>query len=546
MARKLVRRLDLLCVCPYLHTLAIADFVSGTWNALGQQLTDEKVYHALDELAKANIHITNLIIDDNWQALDYRGPSQFQHGWREFEADRQTFPDGLKKTISNIRDKHPHIQHIAVWHAIMGYWGGLAPDGPLAKEYKTVEVIRDDSERRNLPLGGKMTVVAREDVPRFYDDFYKFLDSCGIDAVKTDAQFILDTMHSAQDRVDLINTYLDSWMVSSLRYFSVKAISCMSQTPHILFHSQMPTNRPAVLVRNSDDFFPEIPESHPWHIWVNAHNALFTQHLNLIPDWDMFQTVHSYSGFHAAARCISGGPVYITDEPGSYDLDLVNQMTGPTPRGKTVIFRPSVIGKALDQYNSYTSNTLLKVGSYHGMAVVGTSFLAAFNISKQPLSELIHLERFPGVVQAQYYVIRAHSSGKVSKIMQVVQEDALVSVTLDVRGYEIFSAFALRGFIQEEREIWVANLGLLGKMTGAAAIVDSKTIMQETGRIDLDTNLKALGTLGKFSQPFWSWILRKVNIGVRIVYLGFEEEEYQGNLVSHNFGPGYSCALLEN
>jgi hypothetical protein len=248
---------------------------TGTWNALGQRLTDEKVYGAVDALAKSNIHITNLIIDDNWQSLDYRGHGQFQHGWVEFEADRKTFPKGLKHTVSTIRDKYPHIQHIAVWHAIMGYWGGLAPDGILAKKYKTVEVVREDAERRNLPLGGKMTVVAEEDVPKFYDDFYRFLSSCGVDAVKTDAQFMLDTLISAKDRASLINTYLDAWMINSLRHFNIKAISCMSQTPHILFHSQMPNNRPAVLVRNSDDFFPEIPESHPWHIWVNAHNSLF-------------------------------------------------------------------------------------------------------------------------------------------------------------------------------------------------------------------------------------------------------------------------------
>jgi len=32
----------------------------------------------------------------------------------------------------------------------------------------------------------KMTVVAKEDVAKFYDDFYQFLSSCGVDAVKTE------------------------------------------------------------------------------------------------------------------------------------------------------------------------------------------------------------------------------------------------------------------------------------------------------------------------------------------------------------------------
>ena len=338
--------------------------------------------NAVTTLAENNINITNFIIDDNWQAIDYRGEGQFQHGWIEFEAEREAFPNGLKHMINLIRQKQPSIQHVAVWHAIMGYWGGISPGGKIAKTYKTVEVVREDSERRNLPLGGKMTVVAKEDVFKFYDDFYKFLSSCGVDAVKTEyvfpgttgkipdcdsAQFILDTLVSAKDRQELIPAYQDAWTNATLRYFSIKAISCMSQTPQILFHAQMPQNRPPYLVRNSDDFFPDIASSHPWHVFVNAHNALFTQHLNVIPDWDMFQTVHDYSGFHAAARCVSGGPIYITDVPGQHDFTLINQMTGPTPRGKTVIFRTGVMGKTLDQYNGYDDENLLLVGTYHGM-----------------------------------------------------------------------------------------------------------------------------------------------------------------------------------
>jgi hypothetical protein len=211
-----------------------------------------------------------------------------------------------------------------------------------------------------------MTVIAKDDVSKFYDDFYSFLASAGVDGVKTDAQFMTDTWVSAAARRELLYTYLDAWTISSLRHFSIKAISCMSQTPQILFYSQLPRNRPAVLCRNSDDFFPEIPASHPWHVWTNAHNSLLTQHLNILPDWDMFQTVHDYSGFHAAARCVSGGPIYITDVPGQHNMDLINQMTGITPRGKTVIFRPSVLGRSLDQYVGYDDDSLLKVAAYHG------------------------------------------------------------------------------------------------------------------------------------------------------------------------------------
>ena len=144
-----------------------------------------------------------------------------------------------------------------------------------------------------------------------------------------------------------------------------------------MFYSQLPRNRPAMLCRNSDDFFPDIPSSHPWHIWANAYNSLLTQHFNTLPDWDMFQTVHEYSGFHAAARCVSGGPIYITDVPGQHNIDLIRQMTGVTPRGKTVIFRPNVLGRSLDHYVGYDDDSLLKVGSYHGefQVMIGRSIV---------------------------------------------------------------------------------------------------------------------------------------------------------------------------
>ncbi|KAF4449434.1 hypothetical protein F53441_7296 [Fusarium austroafricanum] len=468
-----------------------------TWNALGQQLTDQKIFDALDKLAEHNIKVSSLIIDDNWQSIDYHGPSQFQYGWNEFEAEPKAFPKGLKSTVSHIRKNHPHIQHIAVWHALLGYWGGIAPDGKLAKTYKTIEVTREGGDRRNLPLGGKMTVIAQEDVNRFYDDFYRFLSDAGIDAVKTDSQFMIDTWIEASPRRDLINTYLDAWTISTLRHFSAKAISCMSQFPEALFHSQMPTNRPTILVRNSDDFFPEIPASHPWHVWTNAHNAIFMQHLNVLPDWDMFQTVHEYSGFHAAARCVSGGPIYITDVPGEHDMDLIDQMSGLTPRGKTVIFRPSSLGKAVDPYVGYDDDLLLKVGSYHGASHTGSPMLALFNISSRPLTELVSLSAFPGAIPDLQYVVRAHTTGRVSQPTKIDSPESLFTISLPVRGYEILSAFPLTRLSSKNHgDVLVSNLGLVGKMAGAAAIFMNDIQERENGRVMIDTRVKAFGILG--------------------------------------------------
>ncbi|RKF61929.1 putative galactinol--sucrose galactosyltransferase 6 [Erysiphe neolycopersici] len=489
------------------------DLTFCTWNALGQRLTTEKIVSAVTSLAVNKINVTNFIIDDNWQSLDYKGNNQFQHGWIEFEADRNKFPKGLKYTVNCIREQQPSIKNVAIWHAILGYWGGLAPDGKLAKTYKTVEIVRTDTEEKHLPTNGKMTVVAKEDVTKFYDEFYRFLSSCGVNAVKTDVQSMLDTIVSAEARRDLITTYLDAWTLSAFNHFGLKVISCMSQTPQSLFYSHMPLNKPRFLIRNSDDFYPEIPASHPWHIFSNAHNSLFTRHLNCLPDWDMFQTVHNYSGYHAAARCVSGGPICITDVPGEHDFKLIDQITSLTPNGRTIILRPSMVGRSLDQYTKYDECKLLQIGTSHGeIGIIG-----CFNISQEYCSELIPLSNFPAVKNGIQYIVRVHSTGIISKPLQTSDPNTLLCVSLGTRGFDIISAFPLTKIFNKNKdeEISIAILGLLGKMTGAAAVVKTRTLQLKNEIILIEICLKALGILGIFmSSPINSVTKRSINASI--------------------------------
>ncbi|KAI0200850.1 glycoside hydrolase family 36 protein [Astrocystis sublimbata] len=465
-----------------------------TWNALGQGLTEDKILSAVDSLKKNNININNLIIDDNWQNVDSDGHDPFSYGWKNFDAEPTGFPNGLQHMIFQIRERFPSIENVSVWHALLGYWGGISPHGDIAQQYKTVRVHRE-----GWPVDGAMTVIAETDVARFYDDFYRFLLSCGVSGVKTDAQFMIDNWSSAKCRRDLTNAHLDAWTTASLRHFGDRTISCMSQTPHILFRQQLSQHRPAIPVRNSDDYFPDVPDSHPWHLWANAHNALFTQHLNVIPDWDMFQTSGMSAGYHAASRCISGGPIYITDIPGEHNMELIHQITGLTTRGRTVILRPSVSGKAIDPYTGYEEDSILKIGSYHGRAGTGTPILGIFNTRPHALTEIIPMGTFPGIVQLNKYIVRSHTTGRITPVTEPDSQVARLGVRLDFRGYDILTAYPVTQLDSETNgKISVASLGLIDKMTGAAALIEKSIELLATGRILSVIRLKALGTLGMY------------------------------------------------
>ena len=147
-------------------------FTYCTWNGLGQQLNEGMIMDALKVMAKHDIHITNLIIDDGWQSLDYNGDSAFGRRWLKFDADEAKFQNGLKNAITNIREVYPSVKYIAVWHGIFGYWGGISPLGQIYKDYKTLESRK---QRNGLLAGGSMIVIDAEDVFKLYNDFYAYV-----------------------------------------------------------------------------------------------------------------------------------------------------------------------------------------------------------------------------------------------------------------------------------------------------------------------------------------------------------------------------------
>ena len=86
-----------------------------------------------------------------------------------------------------------------------------------------------------------------------------------------------------------------------------------------------------------------------------------------------------------------------------------------------------------------------------------------------------------------------------SRLLVAGHEDSQLSISLDIRGYDVLSAYPV-SFFDGKRygRVAVANLGLLGKMTGCAAITSNDISSLANGRVVVDTRLKALGTLGVY------------------------------------------------
>ena len=124
-----------------------------------------------------------------------------------------------------------------------------------------------------------------------------------------------------------------------------------------------------------------------------------------------------------------------------------------------------------------------------------------FNIAQRPVAEIVPLSSFTGAVPTLDYVVRSFRTEQVSPRIKCGDVSALLSVSLDTTGYDILTATPLALFPGDRfRHIWVGNMGLLGKMTGCAAIVSNQMWKRENKRLLVDTRLKALGVLGKWSN----------------------------------------------
>lgn len=78
----------------------------------------------------------------------------------------------------------------------------------------------------------------------------------------------------------------------------------------LIFLIFVSSSKQTAVVRASDDFYPRDPVSHTIHIASVSYNSVFMGEF-MQPDWDMFHSQHSAAEYHASARAISGGPVYV-------------------------------------------------------------------------------------------------------------------------------------------------------------------------------------------------------------------------------------------
>jgi raffinose synthase len=417
-----------------------------TWDAFYHDVNQDRLIDGLQTFADAGFKTPLVVLDDGWLTLD--GDRRLA----AYVADKQKFPDGLAALIKKIKADYG-VKTFGVWHTLGGYWQGVSPDSELAKRYN-IQKSADPLPRHDGDPLPHAYAVDSKDAARFYHDFYAFLRQQGVDMTKVDNQnaqafFACDI----KQRSAMVKAYQHAYQGAVWTHFVGKTIHCMCNRNDVAYNMSSTT-----VWRNSDDYFPNRDGSHQCHLVYNTMNNLWSSQF-AVPDWDMFWSGAETGAFHAAARAISGSPVYVSDKPGEQNFDVLRKLC--TMDGQALRCAQPALPAVDCLFVDYTTQQrLLKITNHNNkIGVLGLfhCLWAEEAIDRKAITDSYRASEVPGISSGDVAIYH-HQSGK----LQITDADATHEMTLDFRTFELLTISPIVD--------GVAMLGLLDKYNGSAAI----------------------------------------------------------------------------
>ncbi|GAB2269797.1 hypothetical protein Dimus_004715 [Dionaea muscipula] len=383
-----------------------------TWDAFYLKVHPQGVREGVKHLVDGGCPPGFVLIDDGWQSIchDDDDPFTGQEGMNRTEAGEQMpcrlikfeenskFRDyksspkgnnnkGMGAFIRDLKGEFKSVEYVYVWHALLGYWGGLRPGMTGLPESKVIEpklskgllMTMEDLAVDKIVNNG-VGLVPPELAGEMYEGLHAHLEAVGIDGVKVDVIHVLEMLcEEYGGRVNLAKEYYKALTASVRKHF--KGNGVIASMEHCNDFMLLGTEAIS-LGRVGDDFWCTDPNGDPngtfWlqgcHMVHCAYNSLWMGNF-IQPDWDMFQSTHPCAEFHAASRAISGGPIYVSDCVGQHNFPLLKRIVLPDGTLLRCQYYALPTRDRLFEDPLHDGNTMLKIWNLNKY----TGMIGAFN-----------------------------------------------------------------------------------------------------------------------------------------------------------------------
>jgi hypothetical protein len=295
-----------------------------SWNAsdMGKNLSESFLLDVAGSFRRAHFPLGWILIDDGW----------FDHTesmLNSFRPDTAKFPHGFAHLVSTMKLKYS-IHDVGVWHALNGYWHGINPRSQLGDKYVNDLVYWEEKARPDLPGSGTIRCAFLSPESRalndFYHDLHQSLRRSGISFIKVDNQLAVERMSPGnfpiQEGAEQYHAALNRSVAST---FDTTMINCMDMTPDAYLNFGN-----SAVARAEDDYAPYHERegynlnggNAAAHVLQAIYNSLYFSHM-VFADFDQFESYNPNAAFHAIARALNNGPVYVTDEAGKQRFDVL-------------------------------------------------------------------------------------------------------------------------------------------------------------------------------------------------------------------------------
>jgi len=443
----------------------LPDFVNYfgwcTWDSFYKEVSADKVRTGLRSFAAGGVEPPLLILDDGWQ--DYRKMPTGEERLVSLSPNQERFGGNLAPTVRLAKEDFK-VRVVLVWHAFMGYWGGV--DGSALPGYGVRNVGRSFSPsilKMNPQLntnwwGHMVGVVPGDKIAKFYNDYHSRLKQQGVDGVKVDSQSAIEGVAAGLGgRVALTRAYRKGLEDSVNKYFDGRLINCMANAMETYYCSPRSTD-----MRTSIDFWPRRPETHGQHLYCNAQVGVWFGEF-MQPDWDMFQSGHPMGSFHAAGRAVSGGAVYVSDTPEAHNFDLLRKLV----LSDGTVLRADNVGRPTRDclFADVTREpVLLKVFNYNRDCAVLGLFNANYHSNQgdqKPIDGTVSPADAPGL-KGEEFAAFSQARNRVWRCRRADREPVLLAE----------GAWDIVSFAPVDRG--AAVLGLADKFNSTGAVMDQK------------------------------------------------------------------------
>ncbi len=300
-----------------------------TWNASenGKLLTEDFVVKSVKTFTDNDFPLGWVMIDDGW----------FDHDGRminSLKPDPAKFPNGFTSLNRRLTEECG-VKEIGVWHSFNGYWNGINIDSELGEKYKDdlfswqTKPWLPESETSDAKTYHFIKPES-DALPEFYRSMHQTLKDQGFTFLKVDNQLVTEQMAPNNYPIFTLSEKMHAALNESVaEFFDGAVINCMDMTSEAYLNFGTSS-----VARAVEDYFPvedngvgyKMPYGNAAvHLVMAFYNSLYFQQM-VYPDFDMFESHNPDAEYHAVARAINNGPIYVTDKPGEQNFDVLRKL----------------------------------------------------------------------------------------------------------------------------------------------------------------------------------------------------------------------------